>query len=65
MIAKLGFSIATIVNPDILIIDEVLGVGDVNFQKKCADKIRFLMDSRTTVMLVSILSLKLENYVIK
>ena len=53
MLAKLGFSIATIVNPDILIIDEVLGVGDVNFQKKCADKIRSLMDSGTTVILVS------------
>ena len=34
MMAKLGFSIATIVEPDILIIDEVLGVGDVNFKKK-------------------------------
>ena len=34
MLAKLGFSIATAVDPDILIIDEVLGVGDVNFQKK-------------------------------
>lgn len=53
MLAKLGFSIATIVNPDILIIDEILGVGDVNFQKKCADKIRSLMDSGTTVILVS------------
>lgn len=53
MLAKLGFSIATIVEPDILIIDEILGVGDVNFKKKCADKIRFLMDGRTTVLLVS------------
>ena len=53
MLAKLGFSIATIVEPDILIIDEVLGVGDVNFQKKSSDKIRSLMDSGTTVLLVS------------
>ena len=53
MIAKLGFSIATTVNPDILIIDEILGVGDVNFQKKSADKIRSLMDGGTTVLLVS------------
>lgn len=53
MLAKLGFSIATAVEPDILIIDEILGVGDVNFQKKCADKIRSLMDSGTTVILVS------------
>ena len=53
MLAKLGFSIATSVNPDILIIDEILGVGDVNFQKKSADKIRSLMDGGTTVILVS------------
>lgn len=53
MLAKLGFSIATIVNPDILIIDEILGVGDINFQKKSADKIRSLMDGGTTVLLVS------------
>lgn len=53
MLAKLGFSIATAVNPDILIIDEVLGVGDVNFAKKSKDKIRSLMDGGTTVLLVS------------
>ena len=53
MMAKLGFSIATIVEPDILIIDEVLGVGDVNFRKKSQDKLRSLMDSGTTVLLVS------------
>ena len=34
MLSKLGFSIATIVDPDILILDEVLGVGDINFRKK-------------------------------
>ncbi len=53
MLAKLGFSIATVVNPDILIIDEILGVGDVNFQKKSGDKIKSLMDGQTTVLLVS------------
>ncbi|SEL15791.1 lipopolysaccharide transport system ATP-binding protein [Methanobrevibacter gottschalkii] len=53
MLAKLGFSIATIVEPDILIIDEILGVGDVNFQRKSADKIQSLMDGGTTVLLVS------------
>lgn len=53
MMAKLGFSIATIVEPDILIIDEVLGVGDVNFKKKSNDKLRSLMDKGTTVLLVS------------
>ena len=53
MLAKLGFSIATIVEPDILIIDEILGVGDVNFQKKSSDKIRSMIDSGTTVLIVS------------
>lgn len=53
MLAKLGFSIATAINPDILIIDEILGVGDVNFQKKSSDKMRSLMDGGTTVILVS------------
>ena len=53
MLAKLGFSIATAVNPDILIIDEILAVGDVSFQKKSSDKIRSLMDGGTTVILVS------------
>ncbi|MBQ2961953.1 ABC transporter ATP-binding protein [Methanobrevibacter sp.] len=53
MLSKLGFSIATIVNPDILILDEVLGVGDINFKKKSKEKLRSLIESNTTVLLVS------------
>lgn len=53
MLSKLGFSIATALNPDILIIDEILGVGDVNFKKKSTAKLRSLMDGGTTVLLVS------------
>ena len=53
MLAKLGFSIATAVEPDILIIDEILGVGDVTFKKKSGDKIKSLMDGGTTVLFVS------------
>ncbi|AMK15515.1 ABC transporter ATP-binding protein [Methanobrevibacter olleyae] len=53
MLSKLGFSIATIVNPDILILDEVLGVGDINFRKKSKEKLHSLMESNTTVLLVS------------
>ena len=53
MRAKLGFSIATLVNPDILIIDEILSVGDIKFQKKSAEKLRSLIDSGITVLLVS------------
>lgn len=53
MLSKLGFSIATIVDPDILILDEVLGVGDITFRKKSREKIKSLMESNTTVLLVS------------
>ena len=53
MKAKLGFSVATMVDPDILIIDEILGVGDVNFKRKSRDKMRSLMGGKTTVLLVS------------
>lgn len=53
MLSKLGFSIATIVEPDILILDEVLGVGDITFRKKSRDKLESLMASNTTVLLVS------------
>ena len=53
MLSKLGFSIATIVEPDILILDEVLGVGDITFRKKSKEKLHSLMESNTTVLLVS------------
>ena len=53
MRAKLGFSIATIVEPDILIIDEILSVGDIKFQRKSSDKLRSLINSGITVLLVS------------
>ena len=53
MLSKLGFSIATIVDPDILILDEVLGVGDITFREKSREKLQSLMASNTTVLLVS------------
>ena len=53
MLAKLGFSIATMVEPDILIIDEILAVGDINFHKKSTDKMKSLMDSGCTLIFVS------------
>lgn len=53
MLSKLGFSIATVVDPDILILDEVLGVGDVNFRKKSRERLQSLMESNTTVLFVS------------
>lgn len=51
--ARLGFSIATLVKPDILIVDEILGVGDVAFQEKCAKKMEELKSGGTTMLFVS------------
>lgn len=53
MQTRLGFAVATVVRPEILIVDEVLAVGDFKFQKKCKDRIRELMANDTTVILVS------------
>ena len=53
MRAKLGFSIATLVEPDILIVDEILSVGDIKFRKKSSEKINELMAEGVTVLLVS------------
>lgn len=53
MYARLGFAVAAHVNPDILLVDEVLAVGDMNFQAKCAQKMRALLRSGTTIALVS------------
>ncbi len=53
MRAKLGFSIATLINPDILIVDEILSVGDIKFRKKSSEKINELMAEGVTVLLVS------------
>ncbi|MBR1386463.1 MAG: ABC transporter ATP-binding protein [Bacilli bacterium] len=53
MIAKLAFSISTIVNPDILIVDEILSVGDIKFQEKSLNKMMELIKGGTTVLYVS------------
>ena len=53
MITRLAFSIATIVKPDVLIVDEILSVGDAAFQKKSEARMRELMNGGTTVLLVS------------
>ena len=53
MQAKLGFSVATAIKPDILILDEVLGVGDIKFKKKSNAKIQSMMKEGVTVLLVS------------
>ena len=53
MVARLAFSIATVIKPDILIVDEILAVGDFLFQQKCEQRIQELMTGGTTVLIVS------------
>jgi len=53
MIARLGFSVAIHTDPDILIVDEVLGVGDAAFQEKCQAKIKELQNNGKTIIFVS------------
>lgn len=53
MQARLGFAVATAVDPDILIVDEILGVGDEAFQKKCEERISDYRKHGTTIFLVS------------
>lgn len=53
MKARLGFSIATVVDPEILILDEVLSVGDAKFKKKCEERMQKMFDKGVTVLFVS------------
>ena len=53
MVSRLAFAIATIGTPDILIVDEVLSVGDFRFQQKCEERIRHMMEAGTTILFVS------------
>lgn len=53
MVSRLGFSIATAVSADILIVDEVLAVGDIRFQEKCKKRMRSMLDGGTTLLFVS------------
>ncbi len=53
MKSRLGFSVATMVKPDILIVDEVLSVGDVLFRKKCMNKMNEMLADGTTLLFVS------------
>ncbi|MBI1390307.1 MAG: ATP-binding cassette domain-containing protein [bacterium] len=53
MYLRLGFAIGVFVNPDVLLIDEILAVGDQSFQRKCKDHVRQLRNSGKTIFVVS------------
>ncbi len=53
MVSRLGFAIAIDIHPDLMLVDEVLSVGDANFQKKCMQKITELKESGVSFMFVS------------
>lgn len=53
MRARLGFAVATMVKPDILVVDEVLAVGDASFRKRCNERMKELLSGGTTLLFVS------------
>lgn len=53
MRARLGFAVATMVKPDILIVDEILSVGDYKFRKKCEQRMSYMLEGGTTLLYVS------------
>ena len=61
MMMRLGFSIATVVEPEILILDEVLSVGDVKFQEKSENRLKSFLEKDVTVLLVSHTTKKIRD----
>ena len=61
MVARLGFSVAMAINAEIVIIDEVLSVGDFDFQRKCEKKIDEMREKGTTILLVSHADAQIER----
>ena len=53
MYVRLGFAVAVNVNPEILLVDEVIAVGDEEFQRRCMDHMHRLRENGTTIVLVS------------
>jgi ABC-type polysaccharide/polyol phosphate transport system ATPase subunit len=50
---RLGFAVAAFLDPDVMLVDEVLAVGDASFQQRCLDKLREILDNGTTLVFVS------------
>jgi ABC-2 type transport system ATP-binding protein len=61
MLARLGFAVASDVDPDVMVVDEVLSVGDESFQRKSFDRMQELMSGGTAVLLVSHVLPKVEE----
>ena len=61
MLMRLAFAIATLVEPEVLIVDEILAVGDSRFQKKSAERMQNLMKSGTDVLMVSHSTLQIRE----
>jgi lipopolysaccharide transport system ATP-binding protein len=62
MRARLGFAVAQQVNPDVLLIDEVIGVGDEDFRRKSMNAVLRRVDSKQTIVLVSHNAQAIEAY---
>ena len=53
MFVRLGFAVRVLAEPDVLLVDEVLAVGDINFQLRCFERMQQLQDAGTTIVVVS------------
>ncbi len=62
MMARLGFAVATAWQPDVLVLDEVLAVGDARFTERCHDRLRQFRDAGTTILIVSHNPLEIIQY---
>lgn len=62
MVARLGFAVATSIRPDILLVDEVLSVGDTSFQEKCLARMFSFQEQGTTIVIVSHSMATIENF---
>ena len=62
MVARLGFAVATSTRPEVLLVDEVLSVGDAAFQQKCLDRMYAFQEQGTTIVLVSHSMAAIESF---